>query len=115
MLYGLVSDPALKALQSRIAVIDVERAALDAEKMGLLVEQGRLEAEAQMVVAEPYLVNAKWLIAKLGWSTSTFYSTVRNAAKGFPAAHYATSDPQWLWHEVRLWVHSQNSRKVLMK
>lgn len=111
MFHGEIQSTGLKALQTRIAEIDVAQAALNAEKMVLLVEQGRLEAEAAASVAEPYAVNAKWLIIRLGWSPSTFYATVRNTAKGFPEPVYATSDPQWLWAEVKDWMRAQRKSK----
>jgi len=100
-----ISNPRLEAIRGRRAEIAVEIARLTAENDALNVEAGRIEAEAEIRMQDPYLVGPQWLIAKLDTSERSFWRLVKNETKGFPKATYGvTSDPKWLWHEVKAWL-----------
>ena len=94
-----------EAIRAERAALATEMWRLRAIDEQLVREDEQLRQQAESLALEPHTVNARWLMAKLSLSSSSFWRLVNNKAKGFPTPIYGlTSDPQFIWPKVKLWV-----------
>ena len=94
-----------EAIRAERAALATEMCRLKAIDEELIREDEWLRQQAEALALDPHTVNARWLMAKLSLSSSSFWRLVNNKAKGFPAPIYGlTSDPQFVWPKVKMWV-----------